>query len=68
MEDIKGEFVVVVEGFKNDINEEQELNIIEQVNFYVNNGMATMEAIKTVSKERGMKKNDVYAEYHRGGK
>ena len=68
LEDIKGEFVVVVEGFKNDINEEQELNIIEQVNFYVNNGMATMEAIKTVAKERGMKKNDVYAEYHRGGK
>jgi len=30
--------------------------------------MAKMDAIKTVAKENGMKKNDVYAEYHRGGK
>ena len=64
LDDIKGEFVVVVSGFKNDINEDTDLTIVEQVDFYINNGMATMEAIKTVAKERGMKKNDVYAEYH----
>ena len=64
LDDIKGEFVVVVSGFKNDINEDTDLTIVEQVDFYINNGMATMEAIKTVAKERGMMKNDVYAEYH----
>lgn len=64
LEDIKGEFVVVVSGFKNVIKDDSDLTVVEQVNFYVNNGMATMEAIKTVAKERGMKKNDVYAEYH----
>lgn len=68
LEEIKGEFVIVIEGFKNDIKEDEELSIVEQINFYIRNGMAQMEAIKTVAKERGLKKNDVYAEYHRGGK
>lgn len=67
LEEIKGEFVVVVSGFKND-NINEELTVVEQVEFYINNGMATMDAIKTVAKERGMKKNDVYALYHRGDK
>ena len=66
LDDIKGEFVVVVEGFNNEISEIEDLTVIEQVNFYIENGMKTMEAIKVVAKERGMKKNDVYAEYHRG--
>lgn len=65
LEDIKGEFVVVVDGFKNNINENEDLSVIEQVNFYVDNGMATMDAIKMVAKERGMKKNEIYAEFHR---
>lgn len=68
LEDIKGEFVVVVSGFKNDAFNDSDLTVVEQVDFYINNGMVAMEAIKTVAKERGMKKNDVYAEYHRGGK
>ena len=66
LEDIKGEFVIVVQGFDNLINNEEELGVVEQVDFYIKNGMATMEAIKVVAKEKGMKKNDVYAEYHRG--
>lgn len=67
LEDVKGEFVIVVDGFKN-VSQDEELTVVEQVDFYINNGMATMEAIKTVAKENGMKKNDVYAEYHRGDK
>lgn len=66
LEDIKGEFVIVVEGFKSNNIEDNNLSIIEQIDFYIENGMSTMEAIKTVSKERNMKKNDVYALYHRG--
>lgn len=64
--DIKGEFVIVVSGFDSGEFIDSELNVVEQVDFYIDNGMSTMEAIKTVSKERGLKKNDVYAEYHRG--
>ena len=66
LEEIKGEFVVVVSGFEGNINEDNELSVVEQVQFYIDNGMATMEAIKMVAKERNLKKNDVYREYHRG--
>ena len=66
LEDIKGEFVVVVSGFRNDIIDNEDLTVVEQIEFYISNGMATMEAIKNVAKERNMKKNDVYALYHRG--
>lgn len=68
LDDIKGEFVVVVSGFSSNGFDESELSVIEQVDFYIDNGMSTMAAIKTVAKERGLKKNDVYAEYHRGDK
>lgn len=65
LDDIKGEFVVVVSGFDNNAIEDNELSIVEQVQFYIDNGMAKMEAIKLVAKERNLKKNDVYAEYHK---
>lgn len=67
LDNIKGEFVIVVSGFSDAAVINDELTVVEQVDFYVKNGMATMEAIKMVAKERNMKKNDVYAEYHRGG-
>lgn len=66
LKEIKGEFVIIVEGFKNNNIDNDNLTVVEQVDFYINNGMSTMEAVKTVAKERGMKKNDVYALYHRG--
>ena len=66
LSDIKGEFVIVVSG-NNDIEDNCEnLSVIDQVNFYIDNGMSKMDAIKTVAKERNLKKNDVYSEYHRG--
>lgn len=68
LEEIKGEFVVVVSGFEESTNELEELSVVGQVQFYVDHGMAMMDAVKTVAKERNMKKNDVYREYHRGGK
>lgn len=66
LDGIKGEFVIVVAGFKNEVNLDNELSIVEQIDFYINNGVGTMDAIKMVAKERGLKKNDVYAEYHKG--
>lgn len=66
LEKIKGEFVIVVSGFQDDLLEENELSVVEQVEFYIKNGASTMEAIKMVAKERNLKKNDVYAAYHRG--
>ena len=63
LNEIKGEFVIVVSGFEKSIDDRQ-FGVVEQVEFYINNGMDKMEAIKVVAREREMKKNDVYAMYH----
>lgn len=65
LDDIKGEFVIVVSGFDNDEVVDGSLSVVEQVKFYIDNGVSKLEAIKMVAKERNMKKNDVYAMFHR---
>ena len=67
LDDVKGEFVIVVSGNK-DVIINSELGIIEQVDFYINNGMKKMDAIKMVAKENNKSKNEVYYFYHRGDK
>ncbi|MCI9434265.1 MAG: 16S rRNA (cytidine(1402)-2'-O)-methyltransferase [Bacilli bacterium] len=62
--DIKGEFVIVVEGNKQE-NTYNNLTITEHVNLYIREGKDSKEAIKVVAKERNLKKQDVYNEYHR---
>ena len=61
--DYKGELVLVIEGNKS-VVEYRNLNIHEHVNLYIEDGMSAMDAIKIVAKERGMKKSEVYDEYH----
>ena len=61
--DYKGELVVVVEGNKT-ITEYKTLTVEEHVNLYIEDGKSSMEAIKNVAKERGMKKSEVYDIYH----
>lgn len=65
MTDIKGELVIVVEG-SNQEKSYDNLSIIEHVNLYIMNGYDKKEAMKLVSKDRGISKSDVYKEYHRG--
>lgn len=64
MVDIKGEFVIVVEG-NNRQNTYENLTIIEHINLYIKEGKDSKEAIKIVAKERNLKKQDVYNEYHK---
>ena len=59
----KGELVVVVEGNKS-TTEYKTLTIEEHVNLYIEDGKSSMDAIKIVAKERGMKKSEVYDIYH----
>ena len=40
--------------------------IIGTPDFYIDNGMLSMDAIKMVARDNKLKKSDVYAEYHRG--
>lgn len=61
--DYKGELVIVVEGNKT-TTEYKTLTIEEHVNLYIEDGKSSMDAIKIVAKERGMKKSEVYDIYH----
>lgn len=56
----KGEYVIVVD--KGDVNNNSlnDLPIDKHVEFYVNNGMAKMDAIKATAKDLGVSKNEVY--------
>ncbi len=63
--DIKGEIVIIVEGnFQGETHDN--LTIIEHINFFLKEGMSVKDAIKQVAHERGLPKNEVYQEYHRG--
>ena len=67
LSDIKGEFVIVVSGNTDNVDDNH-LSVVEQIDFYIENGMSKMDAIKLVARERNMKKNDVYSAYHGGDK
>ena len=65
LENIKGEFVIIVSGNKVDVDNSN-IDIKNEVDFYIKSGMSSMDAIKKVAKENSLKKNEVYSEYHRG--
>ena len=60
--EIKGEFVIVVEGNLLEDNYDT-LTVEEHINVYINQNEKVMDAIKIVAKERNMKKSDVYKIY-----
>ncbi len=63
--DIKGEIVIIVEGnFQGEMHDN--LTIIEHINLFLKEGMSVKDAIKQVAHDRGLPKNEVYQEYHRG--
>lgn len=62
--EIKGEFVIVVEGNKEIINY-NDLSIEEHINFYLNQNYELKEAMKLVAKERNLSKSTIYSEYHK---
>lgn len=65
MDEVKGEFVVIVEGStesKKDV-EIQNLNqmtLDEQYEFYENQGFSKKDIIKQIAKDRGVNKNEIY--------
>ena len=64
LDNVKGEFVIVVEGNKDEVDF-SDLDIISHVDLYVNDGMSKMDAIKVVAKERKVSKSIIYKEYNR---
>ena len=59
--EIKGEFVIVVEGNK-DVVSFDDITIKDHVNMYMEDGLTEKEAIKKVANERNMSKSDIYKE------
>ena len=60
---LKGEFVLVVEGNK-EVIDYSDMNIVDHVKLYVEDGLSEKEAIKLVAKERNVAKSIIYKEYH----
>jgi len=61
---VRGEFVLVVEGavhVEDDIDY-SDISVEEHIKSYTDGGMNEMDAIKAVAKDRGMRKNEVYAQ------
>lgn len=56
----KGEYVLIIEGLKQDENELNQLSIMEHFEYYLNLGIAKNDAIKQVAKDRGVAKNVIY--------
>ncbi len=58
----RGEYVLVVEGAKTQNSKEDfsDISIEDQFEIYIAEGMSKMDAVKRISKERGIPKNDVY--------
>lgn len=59
----KGELVIVIEENTEEVKFEN-LTIKEHVDFYINDGYSVMDAIKLTTKDRGLKKSEVYDQYH----
>lgn len=64
-EEIRGEFVVVVEGSSNEISFES-MSIEEHVNMYIEEGLTEKDAMKKVAKDRNTTKSEIYKIYHTG--
>lgn len=63
--DIKGEIVIIVEGCTL-AEDYTNLSILEHIQLFIEQGYSSKEAIKEVAHLRGLNKNIVYQEYHRG--
>lgn len=65
----KGEFVIVIEGAKEPQTENfwDNMTVSEHIEKYIDEGLSQKEALKKVSKERGIPRRDVYSEYHKIG-
>ncbi len=62
VKDLKGELVIVIEGYQ-DEKEASNLTIVEQVDYFLESGMKKTEAMKRVSEMTGIPKNKIYQEY-----
>ncbi len=64
-EELRGEIVLVVEGNKEEHSAPVDLSEVnELITSYITNGISASQAIRKVSEETGISKNELYAHYH----
>ena len=63
IDSIKGEIVLVVDGNTEKVDYDN-LDVLEHINLYLEDGMDEKEAIKKVAKERNVAKSVIYKEFH----
>ena len=67
LENIKGEFVIVIEANKNEQNNEKEilnnLTLEEHYKIYEEQGLDKKEIIKKIAKDRNVPKNEIYIKF-----
>ena len=66
IENLKGEFVIIIEGNKNVENIENKLNLLtinEHYNYYESKGYSKKEIIKLIAKDRNVNKNEIYQKF-----
>jgi len=56
----RGEYVLVLSGAMKDEEFWREMTVPEHVSFYLDNGMAKMDAMKAAARDRGVAKNEIY--------
>lgn len=59
---LKGELVLLVDGYLEETND-QELSIVEQVDYFIDQGFKKTAAMKKVSQMTHIPKNQIYQEY-----
>lgn len=64
-EEVKGEFVIIVEGNKDKIDY-NDISVKEHILSYIKLGYSEKEAMKLVARDRNTAKSDIYREYHKG--
>ena len=64
-EEIRGEFVVVVEGNTKEVSFDS-MSVEEHVNMYIEEGLTEKDAMKKVAKDRNTTKSEIYKIYHTG--
>lgn len=63
IDNIKGEIVLIVEGNNKKVDYNN-LDILEHIKLYMDDGESEKDAIKKVAKERNVAKSIIYKEYH----
>ncbi len=56
----RGEYVIVIEGRREEDRFWASMTVAEHVRFYMDGGMTKNDAVKAVARDRGVKKNEIY--------